>query len=166
MTIVYFFSATMFSMRIVTTDYYLSSPLLGFDPCLSEFRGSEVKKAPVFRIYGSTPEGEEFRSWKIVRYSRLTRLSRRIYQNRLKFKTSNFVWLKFYQIQIDVGQIFFNYSYRTCMTIKSRLSATLIIRHSRYRQQNYRNEFPAFNCSRFTALLNYPPIFCLVPMVM
>uniref|UniRef100_A0A673FT76 DNA polymerase zeta catalytic subunit n=1 Tax=Sinocyclocheilus rhinocerous TaxID=307959 RepID=A0A673FT76_9TELE len=47
----------MFSVRIVTADYYLSSPIRELDVCYSEFRESDVKKVPVVRIFGATPAG-------------------------------------------------------------------------------------------------------------
>ncbi|XP_015242281.1 PREDICTED: DNA polymerase zeta catalytic subunit [Cyprinodon variegatus] len=49
----------MFAVRIVTADYYLSSPIKGLDVCYSEFRDSEVKKVPVVRIFGATPAGQK-----------------------------------------------------------------------------------------------------------
>jgi len=47
----------MFSLRIVTADYYMSSPIRELDACYSEFRESDVKKVPVVRIFGATPAG-------------------------------------------------------------------------------------------------------------
>lgn len=47
----------MFSLRIVTADYYTSSPIRELDACYSEFRESDVKKVPVVRIFGATPAG-------------------------------------------------------------------------------------------------------------
>lgn len=49
----------MFSLRIVTVDYYQSSPLPGFDVSYSDFRGCEVKQVPVIRIFGTTPKGQK-----------------------------------------------------------------------------------------------------------
>lgn len=49
----------MFSVRIVTADYYLSSPIRDLDVCYSEFRDNDVKKVPVVRIFGSTPAGQK-----------------------------------------------------------------------------------------------------------
>ncbi|KAJ7341843.1 hypothetical protein JRQ81_007346 [Phrynocephalus forsythii] len=51
--------ASMFSLRVVTADYYLSSPLPGLDPCQSHFREAPVKKVPVVRIFGATPAGQK-----------------------------------------------------------------------------------------------------------
>ena len=47
----------MFSVRIVTADYYLASPVRDLDVCYSEFRASDVKKVPVVRVFGATPAG-------------------------------------------------------------------------------------------------------------
>lgn len=49
----------MFSLRIVTADYYLTSPIRDLDVCYSEFRDSDVKKVPVVRIFGSTSAGQK-----------------------------------------------------------------------------------------------------------
>ncbi|XP_070589453.1 DNA polymerase zeta catalytic subunit [Erythrolamprus reginae] len=49
----------MFSVRVVTADYYMSSPLPGLDPCQSAFREAPVKKVPVVRVFGATPSGQK-----------------------------------------------------------------------------------------------------------
>uniref|UniRef100_A0A8D2JBW4 DNA polymerase zeta catalytic subunit n=1 Tax=Varanus komodoensis TaxID=61221 RepID=A0A8D2JBW4_VARKO len=49
----------MFSMRVVTADYYMSRPLPGLDPCQSHFREAPVKKVPVVRVFGATPSGQK-----------------------------------------------------------------------------------------------------------
>ncbi|XP_078398728.1 DNA polymerase zeta catalytic subunit isoform X1 [Cetorhinus maximus] len=49
----------MFAVRIVTADYYMSSPVKGLDVCFSEFRESEVTRVPVVRIFGPTPAGQK-----------------------------------------------------------------------------------------------------------
>ncbi|KAM7367565.1 hypothetical protein PAMP_013853 [Pampus punctatissimus] len=49
----------MFAVRIVTADYYLTSPVKDLDVCFSEFRESDVKKVPVVRIFGATPAGQK-----------------------------------------------------------------------------------------------------------
>ncbi|XP_067883474.1 DNA polymerase zeta catalytic subunit isoform X2 [Heterodontus francisci] len=49
----------MFAVRIVTADYYMSSPVKGLDVCFSEFRESEVTRVPVVRIFGPTPVGQK-----------------------------------------------------------------------------------------------------------
>lgn len=48
----------MFTVRIVTADYYLAKPIKDLDVCYSDFRESEVRKVPVVRIFGATPAGE------------------------------------------------------------------------------------------------------------
>ncbi|KAK3580288.1 hypothetical protein CHS0354_023528, partial [Potamilus streckersoni] len=45
----------MFSVRIVTTDYYQADPIPSLDVVYSEFRGAEVKKVPLVRVFGATP---------------------------------------------------------------------------------------------------------------
>ncbi|XP_055919384.1 DNA polymerase zeta catalytic subunit isoform X2 [Eupeodes corollae] len=50
-------SPGIFSIRIVTVDYYMEKPKPGLDLCFSEFRAKEIKKVPVIRIFGSTAEG-------------------------------------------------------------------------------------------------------------
>lgn len=47
----------MFSVRIVTADFYLAGPIKDLDVCHSDFRESDVKKVPVVRIFGATPAG-------------------------------------------------------------------------------------------------------------
>ncbi|KAM4522166.1 DNA polymerase zeta catalytic subunit isoform 2-T2 [Odontesthes bonariensis] len=49
----------MFSVRIVTADYYLASPIKELDVGYSDFRDSDVKRVPVVRIFGSTPAGQK-----------------------------------------------------------------------------------------------------------
>ena len=49
---------SMFSLRIVTVDYYLRPPIAGLDPFYSTFRGADVKKVPIIRIFGVTPVGK------------------------------------------------------------------------------------------------------------
>lgn len=49
----------MFSVRIVTADYYLAKPIKDLDVCYSEFRESDVKRVPVVRIFGATPAGQK-----------------------------------------------------------------------------------------------------------
>ncbi|VVA94379.1 unnamed protein product [Arabis nemorensis] len=51
--------SSVFSLRIVTIDYYMASPIPGYDICYSSFQGGEVKEVPVIRIYGSTPAGQK-----------------------------------------------------------------------------------------------------------
>ncbi|XP_010511693.1 PREDICTED: DNA polymerase zeta catalytic subunit-like isoform X3 [Camelina sativa] len=51
--------SNVFSLRIVSIDYYMASPIPGFDICYSSFQGGEVNEVPVIRIYGSTPAGQK-----------------------------------------------------------------------------------------------------------
>lgn len=48
-------AANMFSVRIVTADYYMASPLQGLDICQSPVTQAPVKKVPVVRVFGATP---------------------------------------------------------------------------------------------------------------
>lgn len=37
------------SLRIVSVDSYMRAPILGLDPCYSEFRGNDIKQvSPLF----------------------------------------------------------------------------------------------------------------------
>ncbi|XP_040839831.1 DNA polymerase zeta catalytic subunit isoform X1 [Ochotona curzoniae] len=49
----------MFSVRIVTADYYMASPLPGLDICQSPLTQLPVKKVPVVRVFGATPAGQK-----------------------------------------------------------------------------------------------------------
>ncbi|KYM99710.1 DNA polymerase zeta catalytic subunit [Cyphomyrmex costatus] len=49
----------MFSITLVNIDSYQSSPIPELDVTFSEFRGSEVKKVPVIRAFGSTATGKK-----------------------------------------------------------------------------------------------------------
>ncbi|XP_004874677.1 DNA polymerase zeta catalytic subunit isoform X2 [Heterocephalus glaber] len=49
----------MFSVRIVTVDYYMASPLQGLDICQSPLTQVPVKKVPVVRVFGATPAGQK-----------------------------------------------------------------------------------------------------------
>ncbi|ANM57914.1 recovery protein 3 [Arabidopsis thaliana] len=51
--------SNVFSLRIVSIDYYMASPIPGYNICYSSFQGSEVNEVPVIRIYGSTPAGQK-----------------------------------------------------------------------------------------------------------
>lgn len=48
----------MFSLRIVNVDSYQNTPTKGHDICYSEFRGCEIYKVPIIRIFGITPAGD------------------------------------------------------------------------------------------------------------
>lgn len=54
-------AANMFSVRIVTADYYMASPLQGLDICQCPLTQAPVKKVPVVRIFGATPAGKRAR---------------------------------------------------------------------------------------------------------
>lgn len=47
----------MFSVRIVTTDHYQGPPIPGLDVQYADFRALVVKRVPVIRVFGSTPQG-------------------------------------------------------------------------------------------------------------
>ncbi|XP_023368247.1 DNA polymerase zeta catalytic subunit [Otolemur garnettii] len=49
----------MISVRIVTADYYMASPLQGLDICQSPLTQAPVKKVPVVRVFGATPAGQK-----------------------------------------------------------------------------------------------------------
>ncbi|KAF9605350.1 hypothetical protein IFM89_016485 [Coptis chinensis] len=50
---------TLFSVRIVSIDYYMSPPITDLDISYSTFQGVKVNEVPVIRIYGSTPAGQK-----------------------------------------------------------------------------------------------------------
>ncbi|CAI9102204.1 OLC1v1000436C1 [Oldenlandia corymbosa var. corymbosa] len=52
-------NSKIFSVRIVSLDYYMSPPIPGFDISYSSFHGGKVNEVPVIRIYGSTPGGQK-----------------------------------------------------------------------------------------------------------
>ncbi|XP_038703838.1 DNA polymerase zeta catalytic subunit isoform X2 [Tripterygium wilfordii] len=52
-------SNKIFSVRLVSIDYYMSPPIPGFDICYSRFQGGKVIEVPVIRVYGSTPAGQK-----------------------------------------------------------------------------------------------------------
>ncbi|KAM5256763.1 DNA polymerase zeta catalytic subunit [Ctenodactylus gundi] len=49
----------MFSVRIVTADYYMASPLRGLDVCQSPRTQVAVPRVPVVRVFGATPAGQK-----------------------------------------------------------------------------------------------------------
>ncbi|KAM7469400.1 hypothetical protein LguiA_007583 [Lonicera macranthoides] len=51
--------SNIFSVRIVSIDYYMAPPVPGIDICYSSFQGGKVNEVPVIRIYGSTPAGQK-----------------------------------------------------------------------------------------------------------
>ncbi|XP_050223350.1 DNA polymerase zeta catalytic subunit [Mercurialis annua] len=52
-------SSKVFSVRIVSIDSYMASPIPNIDACYSSFQGGKVNEVPVIRIYGSTPAGQK-----------------------------------------------------------------------------------------------------------
>ncbi|KAI4310958.1 hypothetical protein MLD38_035900 [Melastoma candidum] len=52
-------SPNVFSVRIVSIDYYMAPPVPEVDVCYSSFHGEKVNEVPVIRIYGSTPAGKK-----------------------------------------------------------------------------------------------------------
>ena len=48
----------LISVRLVVMDHYMASPVPSLDPLVSDFRGYNVKKVPILRIFGSTPAGQ------------------------------------------------------------------------------------------------------------
>ncbi|XP_011292459.1 DNA polymerase zeta catalytic subunit [Musca domestica] len=49
----------IFSLRLVIADFYMEKPVPGLDPVYSEFRGKEIKKVPIIRIFGSNAQGQK-----------------------------------------------------------------------------------------------------------
>ncbi|KAM4771033.1 DNA polymerase zeta catalytic subunit [Rhinophrynus dorsalis] len=49
----------MFSLRLVTADYYLAAPVPGLDVTRSHFRDCPVRRVPVVRVFGATPAGQK-----------------------------------------------------------------------------------------------------------
>ncbi|KAK7397203.1 hypothetical protein VNO78_18370 [Psophocarpus tetragonolobus] len=52
-------NSEIFSVRIVTIDYYMAPPIQDADICYSSFHGGKVNEVPVIRVYGSTPAGQK-----------------------------------------------------------------------------------------------------------
>lgn len=52
-------SCDMFSITLVNIDSYQASPIPELDVTFSEFRGSEIRKVPIIRIFGSTVTGKD-----------------------------------------------------------------------------------------------------------
>lgn len=55
-------AANMFSVRLVTADYYMASPLRGLDVCQAPRSQAPVRSVPVVRVFGATPAGERARA--------------------------------------------------------------------------------------------------------
>ncbi|KYO24730.1 DNA polymerase zeta catalytic subunit isoform A [Alligator mississippiensis] len=49
----------MFSVRLVTADYYMGSPLPGLDPCQPRCPQAPARRVPVVRVFGATPAGQK-----------------------------------------------------------------------------------------------------------
>ncbi|EPS72654.1 hypothetical protein M569_02103, partial [Genlisea aurea] len=49
----------VFSVRIVSMDYYMTRPVPGLDISYTSVHGGQVNQVPVIRIYGSTPAGQK-----------------------------------------------------------------------------------------------------------
>ncbi|ERN16936.1 hypothetical protein AMTR_s00057p00185570 [Amborella trichopoda] len=52
-------SSNVFSVRIVSLDYYTAPPIPEVDICYNNFLGQEVAEVPVIRVYGSTLAGQK-----------------------------------------------------------------------------------------------------------
>ncbi|KAI8027476.1 DNA polymerase zeta catalytic subunit [Camellia lanceoleosa] len=52
-------NSNIFSVRIVSIDYYMAPPIPELDISYSSFQGGKVNEVPVIRIYGSTPAGQK-----------------------------------------------------------------------------------------------------------
>lgn len=48
----------LFSVRIVSLDYYLAPPIPGVDVTFSSLEGTAVDTVPIVRVFGSTPAGQ------------------------------------------------------------------------------------------------------------
>jgi hypothetical protein len=48
----------IFSLRIVSLDYYLAPPIQGLDVSFSSLEGIAVDLVPIVRVFGSTPAGQ------------------------------------------------------------------------------------------------------------
>uniref|UniRef100_A0A1I8QAE6 DNA polymerase zeta catalytic subunit n=1 Tax=Stomoxys calcitrans TaxID=35570 RepID=A0A1I8QAE6_STOCA len=49
----------IFSLRLVIADFYMEKPVPGLDPVYSEFRGKEIKRVPIIRVFGSNAQGQK-----------------------------------------------------------------------------------------------------------
>lgn len=47
----------MFSLRLICADSYQAPAIPEVDPVFSEFKGTEITKVPVIRLFGTTPQG-------------------------------------------------------------------------------------------------------------
>ena len=51
-------ASALVSVRLVVMDHYMANPVHSLDPLVSDFRGTQVRKVPVLRVFGSTPAGQ------------------------------------------------------------------------------------------------------------
>lgn len=49
----------LISVRLVLVDHYMSEPVSGLDPLISDFRGYNIRKVPIIRVFGSTSAGQK-----------------------------------------------------------------------------------------------------------
>jgi len=49
----------LISVRLVVVDHYMSEPVAGLDPLVSDFRGYNIRKVPIIRVFGSTSAGQK-----------------------------------------------------------------------------------------------------------
>jgi len=49
----------LISVRLVVVDHYMSEPVAGLDPLVSDFRGYNIRKVPIIRVFGSTTAGQK-----------------------------------------------------------------------------------------------------------
>jgi len=49
----------LISVRLVVVDHYMSEPVAGLDPLVSDFRGYNIRKVPIIRVFGSTAAGQK-----------------------------------------------------------------------------------------------------------
>ena len=52
------YASALVSVRLVVMDHYMANPVHSLDPLVSDFRGTQVRKVPVLRVFGSTPAGQ------------------------------------------------------------------------------------------------------------
>ena len=46
------YASALISVRLVVMDHYMANPVNSLDPLVSDFRGTQVLKIPVFRVFG------------------------------------------------------------------------------------------------------------------
>lgn len=50
----------MFPVRLITAESYVASPVPSMDVTFSDFRGCDIKRVPVIRVFGTTPNGKQY----------------------------------------------------------------------------------------------------------